>query len=166
MYGPSKICGRQPLKNLKRWSTQADHSPSNFLKAVFHKFYLVHSWILCPICWFLVVEAVKRSLIRKKKALVYWWRNVLIPFQISGNFMSNLNFVGASFSLAFKVSIIIIFILHHFVDNNLSFLRGLVVGGLFEIFLILCLSFDWKLTLLNVCYVIYFRFIVDFASDL
>ena len=32
--GPSKICG--------------DHIPSNFLKAVFHKFYLVHSWILCP----------------------------------------------------------------------------------------------------------------------
>ena len=22
--------------------------PSNFLKAVFHKIYLVHSWILCP----------------------------------------------------------------------------------------------------------------------
>ena len=32
--GPSKICGRQPLKNLKG---------SNFLKALFHKFYLVHS---------------------------------------------------------------------------------------------------------------------------
>ena len=29
--GPSKICGRQPLKNLK-----ADHTPSKFLKAVFH----------------------------------------------------------------------------------------------------------------------------------
>ena len=26
-----------------------EHIPSNFLKAVFHKFYLVHSWILCPI---------------------------------------------------------------------------------------------------------------------
>ena len=38
--GPSKICGRQTLKNLK---------PSNFLKTVFRKFYLVHSWILCPI---------------------------------------------------------------------------------------------------------------------
>ena len=23
---------------------------SNFLKAVFHKFFLVHAWILCPIC--------------------------------------------------------------------------------------------------------------------
>ena len=34
--GPRKICGRQPLKN--------------FLKAVFHKFYLVHSRILCHIC--------------------------------------------------------------------------------------------------------------------
>ena len=28
---------------------QADHIPSNFLKAVFHKFFLVYSWILCPI---------------------------------------------------------------------------------------------------------------------
>ena len=26
----------------------ADYITSNFLKAVFHKFYLVHSWILCP----------------------------------------------------------------------------------------------------------------------
>ena len=28
---------------------QADHITSNFLKAVFHKFYLVHSWIPWPI---------------------------------------------------------------------------------------------------------------------
>ena len=34
--GPSKICGRQP----------SDHITSKFLKAVFHKFYLVHFWIL------------------------------------------------------------------------------------------------------------------------
>ena len=33
--GPSKTCGRQPLKSLK---------------AAFHKFYLVHSWIICHIC--------------------------------------------------------------------------------------------------------------------
>ena len=26
-----------------------DHIPSNFLKAIFHKFYLVHSWIRCLI---------------------------------------------------------------------------------------------------------------------
>ena len=31
------------------WSAKADHIPSNFLKVVFHKYYLVHSWILCPI---------------------------------------------------------------------------------------------------------------------
>ena len=34
--GPSKICRRQSLKNLK---------------AVLHKFYLAHSWILCPKCY-------------------------------------------------------------------------------------------------------------------
>ena len=33
--GPSKICGRQPLKNLK--------ITSDFLKAVFHKFDFFHS---------------------------------------------------------------------------------------------------------------------------
>ena len=40
---PSKICGRQPLKDLKRFGLLADHITSNFLKAVFHKFYLAHS---------------------------------------------------------------------------------------------------------------------------
>ena len=48
MDGPSKICGREPLKNLEEYGLLnhnhvADHIPSNFLKAVFHKFYLVHS---------------------------------------------------------------------------------------------------------------------------
>ena len=46
--GPNKICGRQPLKSLKGYGLleadhKADHTPSNFLKAVFHKFYLVRS---------------------------------------------------------------------------------------------------------------------------
>ena len=31
------------------WSTLRFHTPSHFLKVVFHKFYLVHSWILCPL---------------------------------------------------------------------------------------------------------------------
>ena len=52
--GPTKICGRQPLKLLKGYGlfkqTISLHIPSNFLKAVSHKFYLVHSWILCHIC--------------------------------------------------------------------------------------------------------------------
>ena len=40
----SKVCGRQHLKNLKRYDLlKADHTPSIFLKAVFHKFYLVYS---------------------------------------------------------------------------------------------------------------------------
>ena len=48
---PSKICGRQPLKNLKWYGLQADQISSNLLKAVFHKFYLVDSWIPWPI-WY------------------------------------------------------------------------------------------------------------------
>ena len=51
--GPSKICGRQPLKHLKwygllKWTIIADHITSNFLKAVSHTFYLVHSEYLDP----------------------------------------------------------------------------------------------------------------------
>ena len=38
--GVSKFRGRQPLKSRKEY---------DFLKAVFRKIYLVHSWILCPI---------------------------------------------------------------------------------------------------------------------
>ena len=47
--GPSIICGRQPLKNLK-WHGPPKQtiSPQIFLKAVFHKFYLVHSRISWP----------------------------------------------------------------------------------------------------------------------
>ena len=31
------------------WSAEAGHITSNFLQAIFHRFYLAHSWILCPI---------------------------------------------------------------------------------------------------------------------
>ena len=41
--GPNEICRRQPLKNLMCLVCLADHITSNFLKAVFHKFHLVHS---------------------------------------------------------------------------------------------------------------------------
>ena len=48
--GPSTPCGRQLLKKLKQYGLlQADHTLSSFLKAAFHNFYLVHSWILSPI---------------------------------------------------------------------------------------------------------------------
>ena len=46
--GLSKLCGRQPSKILKGYVLlkQIISLPSNFLIAVFHKIYLVHSWIL------------------------------------------------------------------------------------------------------------------------
>ena len=43
---PNKICERQSLKNLKWYGLP---NQNNFLKAFFHKFYLVHSWIPWPI---------------------------------------------------------------------------------------------------------------------
>ena len=46
--GPSKICGKQPLKKLNWYGLLRQSIPLQiFLKAVFHKFYLVHSLILC-----------------------------------------------------------------------------------------------------------------------
>ena len=48
--GLSKFCGRRPLKNLKRHGLLKQTIPSNFLKAVVPKIYLVHPWILCPKC--------------------------------------------------------------------------------------------------------------------
>ena len=38
--GQSKICGKEPLKNLKRYGLLGT---SNYLKAAFRKFYSVHS---------------------------------------------------------------------------------------------------------------------------
>ena len=45
--GPSEICGRHPLKNLKWYGL---FITSIFLKAVFHKFHSVNSLILSLIC--------------------------------------------------------------------------------------------------------------------
>ena len=45
-----KVFNNGSTKNWGRETAWANHIPSKFLKAVFHKFYLVHSWILCFIC--------------------------------------------------------------------------------------------------------------------
>ena len=45
-----KICGRQPFE--RTWRAWEDHIPSNVWKGVFHKFYLDHSWKLCPIYFY------------------------------------------------------------------------------------------------------------------
>ena len=45
--------------------TQANHIISHFLKAVFHKFYLVHSWIPWPIY-------IKRALVSLIKFTKFW----------------------------------------------------------------------------------------------
>ena len=47
--GPSKICGRQLLKNFKQFGLpKQNYIISYFLKAIFRKFYLVRSWIRLP----------------------------------------------------------------------------------------------------------------------
>ena len=62
--GPSKGCGKQPLKNLKFKKIKKQKiKNSNFLKAVFNKFYLVHSRIL----------SLKRRLSETLKKIYWIW---------------------------------------------------------------------------------------------
>ena len=44
-----------------KWSVLTDYSTSNFLKAVFLKFYLLHSGILCLTCEWLLLT-IKNSI--------------------------------------------------------------------------------------------------------
>ena len=46
--GPSNICGRRSWRDMGCFRVTI--TSSNFLKAVFHKFYFVYSSIFCPIC--------------------------------------------------------------------------------------------------------------------
>ena len=51
-------------------SVLIDHITSNILKAVFHKFYLVHSWIRCLILiWFLLEAILCKTVCAKIKYL-------------------------------------------------------------------------------------------------
>ena len=65
--GQSKICGRQPAKIWRYMLGLSRHIHWNTLKAVFRKFYLVHSWIFCPICDCLIVELILILLLFSKK---------------------------------------------------------------------------------------------------
>ena len=47
--------------------------PSNFLKAVFHKYYLVHSWIICLIC---LSDLISRT-------CFYYYPNFLSSYRLS-----------------------------------------------------------------------------------
>ena len=70
--GPSKICGRQPLKKFEViWSAWADHITWNFLKTVFHKFYFVYSLIPWPVFCTLTVQCD----IWERKCRKYLWKS-------------------------------------------------------------------------------------------
>ena len=80
MNGPSKICGRQPLNNLKWYGLlKADHILSKFLKVVFHKFYLVHSWILCAI--FCAVVNRSAATVTKQLLPTYYTKEKLLKLK-------------------------------------------------------------------------------------
>ena len=79
---PSTICGRQPSKNLKGYGLlYVDHTPSNLLKAVFHKFYLVHSWILCPIYFLNSIYWKETEIWKANKACPLRYQNETAPKQ-------------------------------------------------------------------------------------
>ena len=78
--GALQNCWRGTTRSVRIWSFSGahfpaigkDHIPSNFLKAIFHKFYLVHSWIRCLIysakiikgflkkCWQIFYKTTKK----------------------------------------------------------------------------------------------------------
>ena len=71
---------KRTKENLLENSKEADHIPSNILKAVvFRNFYLVHFWILCPNCerlsWMLKINVLE---IKKwpHKLLKHWAESV------------------------------------------------------------------------------------------
>ena len=88
--GPSKICERQPLKNLNRYGLLwVDVIPSNFLKAVFHKFDLVYSFTLLHamlFLWFYFLNGFITVIYVLKEFIfiyVYKCRGVKIYLEIS-----------------------------------------------------------------------------------
>ena len=100
-----------------------DHIPWNFLKAVFHKFYLVHSWILFPISctpylnhvlnrhnilakWNNFTSSLVQDLASTQKML--WWRLevYLKPCQRFKMEVEKINTWFHSFSIFAKSSII------------------------------------------------------------
>ena len=69
----SKNCGIVFWSNLvcfnrAIWSVLTDHVTSNFLKAAFHKFYLVHIWILSSMCKLQNLDPKIISFLKK----LYW----------------------------------------------------------------------------------------------
>ena len=80
--GPSRICGRQPLKNLE--TAYADHITSNFLKAVFGKLYLGHSWIpLIILGNFLLRDFWKYCVLWKCIFYNIFWRIVKLEYSFN-----------------------------------------------------------------------------------
>ena len=95
--------GCQPSKNLKGWYGlfKANHTPSNFSKAIFYKFYLFHSWIHWPIFHFLCAIRIQTFVdhyfkqwwkAKEKKA----WKKYLSPqfIQVTGNLTKLFKFLS------------------------------------------------------------------------
>ena len=72
------------------WSASADHVTTNFLTAVFHNFYLGHSWILCHI--YKDKHSSYKELLEKDSSVSVYERNVQMLttklYKVSNSFSS------------------------------------------------------------------------------
>ena len=123
-------------------SASADHITSNFLEVVFHKFYLVHSSILCPKC----LQKMKWycALLRKKNCLALWFfRKIRKPHFKQMNFLH-------TFRNVFKAYIferLGIYIQPKVVQTLLRLMKNLGIGKSYIRVSLNVLSFDMILLL-------------------
>ena len=75
--GPSKVCRRQPLKNLKGLQCLL------LSKAVLNKFYLIHSWYFVPLVWPAFVPAI---CFLRYTVIHGHWRGMVMPFKNERNY--------------------------------------------------------------------------------
>ena len=133
------------------WRTiKQDHTPLIFLKAVLRKFYLVHSWILCPI------YCVKYVQIRTRNNSVFghFWRSAklnpviadrcsrnqpmkkceIVFLVLNGNHVSNTVtvFITLKFDF-FSRDVTSVIISHCFLKSN-DWMVVLLLGTIFAIY--------------------------------
>ena len=90
------------------------HNPSQFWKAVFHKFYLVHSWILCLI--------YSSPILKLLSFLAHhcFWSNLFEKEKSSHNFVISLFFTTATGLRAWKWILPSLFVSRSWIKHSLK----------------------------------------------
>ena len=81
-----------------------DHINSDFLKAVFHKFYLVHSWIHCPILNMQYNSVGTNICLNHFRPMFHFTspENTRKPLVLSGHLMENIGQLWVKVDCLFK----------------------------------------------------------------